>query len=196
MSLHSVGVFCGANTGTNPLFAEQARELGHALADRGLGLVYGGGSVGLMGEIANAVLERGGRAVGVIPQHLVDREVSHRGLTKLHIVSTMHERKALMAELSDAFISLPGGFGTLDEMCEILTWAQLGMHAKPMGLLNTAGFYNGFLTFLDQAVANGFLRPQNRDLIQVAGSVDEALSKVLTYQAPEIPRWIWDRPHV
>lgn len=194
MSFRSIAVFCGANQGRDPRYTQIAESLGRTLASRGLTLVYGGGSVGLMGKIADAALAAGGAVIGVIPQNLVDREVAHGGLTQRHVVSTMHERKALMAQLSDGFIALPGGFGTLDETCEILTWAQLGMHAKPVALLNHQGFYDAFLKFLDHAVAEGFIRAHNRELLLAEPTVEAVLDRLQTYQAPEIPRWIWDRP--
>lgn len=156
-------VFCGAHSGARPVFARAARDLGAALADRGIPLVFGGGSVGLMGQVADGALEAGGTAIGVIPQALVDRELAHNGLTELHVVTTMHERKARMVELSSAFISLPGGLGTLDETFEILTWAQLGFHAKPVGLLNVDGYFTPLLAFLDGAVREGFVPATSRD---------------------------------
>ena len=158
-------VFCGSNPGVRPEYARAARDLGSLLARRGIGLVYGGGAVGLMGAVADAALEAGGAVVGVIPQTLVARELAHPGLTELRIVRTMHERKATMAELSTAFVTLPGGFGTLDETCEMLTWAQLGIHAKPCGLLNVAGYFDPLLAFLERAVEEGFLHAEHRALV-------------------------------
>ncbi|MFN0009511.1 MAG: TIGR00730 family Rossman fold protein [Planctomycetota bacterium] len=155
-------VFCGAHSGARPVFARAARDLGAALAGRGIPLVFGGGSVGLMGQVADGALGAGGAAIGVIPQALVDRELAHEGLTELHVVTTMHERKAKMVELSSAFISLPGGLGTLDETFEILTWAQLGFHAKPVGLLNVDGYFSPLLAFLDGAVSEGFVPAASR----------------------------------
>jgi len=161
-------VFCGSSPGSDPRHGEAARALGRTLAGRGLELVYGGGSVGLMGMVADAALGAGGRVIGVIPQVLQIRELAHRGLTDLRVVGSMHERKALMAELSDAFIALPGGMGTLEELSEVLTWAQLGLHARPVGLLDVAGYYRPLIAFFDQAVSAGFLRPAHRAILQVA----------------------------
>ena len=158
-------VFCGSNAGARSEYAEAARALATVLAERKLGIVYGGGNVGLMGVLADAALARGGEVIGVIPQKLVDKEVAHRGVTKLLVVETMHERKALMNDLSDAFIALPGGFGTLDEFFKVLTWAQLGFHGKPCALLNVAGYYDGMLAMLDHAVTERFLRPAHRELV-------------------------------
>ena len=171
----NVCVFCGSAKGISPAYTEEASNLGRILAEKRYGVVYGGARVGLMGAIADAALSAGGRVTGVIPQTLVDREVAHTGLTALHVVSSMHERKALMAELSGAFVALPGGFGTLDEFCEIVTWALLGLHSKPCILLNTGGYWNGFLKFLDGATAQGFISVPNRPLVQVANEVPELL---------------------
>ena len=172
-------VFCGSQKGTNPVFAEEARQLGRALAERNIELVFGGGHIGLMGVVADAVLEAGGRVIGVIPQGLVDRELAHRGLTTLHIVTTMHERKALMAELSDAFVALPGGFGTADELFEILTWKQLKLHAKPIGLLNTAGFFDPLLTWVGAAIGEGFVKEKYRDYLVVETGVGQLLERMM-----------------
>jgi len=158
-------VFCGSNAGARSEYAEAARALATVLAERKLGIVYGGGNVGLMGVLADAALARGGEVIGVIPQKLVDKEVAHHGVTELRIVETMHERKALMNDLSDAFLALPGGFGTLDEFFEVLTWSQLGFHGKPCALLNVAGYYDGMLAMLDHAVTERFLRPAHRELV-------------------------------
>jgi len=158
-------VFCGSNAGARSEYAEAARALATILAERKLGIVYGGGNVGLMGVLADAALARGGEVIGVIPQKLVDKEVAHRGVTELRIVETMHERKALMNDLSDAFLALPGGFGTLDEFFEVLTWSQLGFHGKPCALLNVSGYYDGMLAMLDHAVTERFLRPAHRELV-------------------------------
>jgi len=158
-------VFCGSNAGARSEYAEAARALATVLAERKLGIVYGGGNVGLMGVLADTALARGGEVIGVIPRKLVEREVAHRGVTELRIVETMHERKALMNDLSDAFLALPGGFGTLDEFFEVLTWSQLGFHGKPCALLNVAGYYDGMLAMLDHAVTERFLRPAHRELV-------------------------------
>lgn len=173
--IRSVCIFCGSRPGKNPLYTEQAQELGKLLAANQIQLVYGGGHVGLMGTSADSCLGADGEVIGVIPQSLVDREMAHDGVTKLHITKNMHERKALMADLSDAFIALPGGYGTLDELCEIITWAQLGIHAKPVLLLNTDGFYDGFLKFIETAMQEGFIPAENKRLLQVVQTPQEAL---------------------
>jgi uncharacterized protein (TIGR00730 family) len=183
-------VFCGSNSGLSPVYSRAAHDLGVSLADRGLGLVYGGGNIGLMGVIADAVLERGGQAVGVIPQALVDKELAHIRLTDLRIVRSMHESKALMADLADAFIALPGGYGTLEEFCEILTWTQLGLHAKPSGLLNVAGFYDPFLSLIDHAVQQGFIRTEHRSLIIVGDEPESLLDQVMQFKPAAAPKWI------
>jgi uncharacterized protein (TIGR00730 family) len=173
--LHNLCVFCGSRVGANPLYVEQTRRLGRSLARRGIGLVYGAGHIGLMGVLADAVLEQGGQAIGVIPQDLVDRELAHQGLTKLHVVAGMHERKALMAALSDAFLALPGGYGTADETFEMLTWAQLKIHAKPIGVLNVAGFFDPLLAWIDRCVAEDFLKPRYREFLFVEDDVERML---------------------
>jgi uncharacterized protein (TIGR00730 family) len=174
----SIGVFCGSANGARPAYLDAARELGRSIAQKGHGLVFGGASVGTMGVVADAALAEGGAVIGVIPDVIMDREIGHGGLTELHVVRTMHERKALMASRSDAFIALPGGFGTLDEFIEIVTWAQLKIHAKPCVLLNVDGYYDRLLQFLDFAVDEGFIKPENRRLVQVASSVKEALDLI------------------
>ena len=163
--MRRICVFCGSNAGARSEYAEAARALAAVLVERKLGIVYGGGNVGLMGVLADAALGRGGEVIGVIPRKLVDKEVAHRGVTELRIVETMHERKALMNDLSDAFIALPGGFGTLDEFFEVLTWSQLGFHGKPCALLNVAGYYDRMLAMLDHAVTERLLRPAHRELV-------------------------------
>jgi uncharacterized protein (TIGR00730 family) len=168
-------VFCGSRTGDIAAYADAARDLGRRMVERGWGLVFGGGHIGLMGVVADAVLAAGGEAIGVIPQGLVDRELAHKRCTAMHVTRTMHERKALMCQMSDAVASLPGGYGTLDETFEMLTWSQLGLHGKPVGLLNVAGFYDGLLAFVDQLVAGGFIKPAHRALLLSAGSVEELL---------------------
>jgi uncharacterized protein (TIGR00730 family) len=183
-------VFCGSSRGTRESYLESAQALGTALAARGIELVYGGSDVGLMGAIADATLAAGGRVTGVMPQGLVDREIEHKGLSHLHIVGTMHERKAMMAELSDGFIALPGGYGTLEEFTEILTWGQLGMHRKPFGILNIEGFYDGLLTFFDHIVTEQFVQPEFRQMIQVATTPDALLDLLASYEAPHIVKWI------
>jgi uncharacterized protein (TIGR00730 family) len=162
-----VCVFCGSNPGAREIYADAARRLGVALAEAGIGLVYGGASVGLMGTIADAALAAGGEVVGVIPRALVDREIAHGGVSQLVVVGTMHERKAKMAELADAFVALPGGFGTLDELAEIVTWGLLGLHQKPIGLYDVEGYWAPLLQFFDHAVVEGFIRPAHRALIDV-----------------------------
>ena len=174
----SVCVFCASSNGIDPIFIEAARALGEAIAQRGWGLIYGGAHVGLMGAMADAALAHGGSVTGVIPQDLVQREFAHRGLTELIETGSMHERKAEMARRADAFLVLPGGLGTLDEMCEILTWSLLGMHQKPVVLINIAGYWNAFLGMLDAAVAAGFLRPAHRSLPLLARDVEEACMRV------------------
>jgi uncharacterized protein (TIGR00730 family) len=186
-------VFCGSNSGGRSAYDACARQLGEALARRGLGLVYGGGHVGIMGTLADAALGAGGEAVGVIPQALVDKELAHGGLTQLHIVATMHQRKALMADLADGFIALPGGFGTADELFEILTWAQLGLHAKPIGLVNVAGYFNALLAWLDHTVREHFVRAEHRRLLLVAEDPGSVLDLVTRYRPPEArPKWLED----
>jgi uncharacterized protein (TIGR00730 family) len=169
-------VFCGSAEGSRPEYAATARELGRGIAGNGCGLLYGGASIGMMGAIADAALAAGGAVVGVIPDVIMDREIGHRGLTELHVVRTMHERKALLAERADAFVALPGGYGTMDEFMEIVTWAQLGIHAKPCMLMNVGGYYDGLLRFFDTAVGEGFIRAENRGLIQVARDAAETLA--------------------
>lgn len=173
-----IAVFCASSAGARPEYLAAAQTLGSSLGARGIGLVYGGASVGLMGALADAALAAGATVVGVLPAVLEGREITHGGLTELHLVGTMHERKAMMADRADGFLALPGGYGTLDEFLEILTWAQLGMHAKPCVLVNMLGFYDGLLGFLDHAVEEGFLQAPNRALIRVAGDVEEALDSL------------------
>ena len=158
-------VFCGSQTGADPIYARSAVELARVIVAKDMGVVYGGGSIGLMGVLADAVLAQNGSIIGVIPRALADREVAHSGLTQLHLVTSMHERKAMMSDLSDAFIALPGGYGTLDELCEAITWFQLGIHDKPVGLLNVDGYFDGLLGMFDHAVAQGFISPDNRRIL-------------------------------
>lgn len=176
--LRRLCVYCGSRPGARPAYVAAAQDLGTRLALAGIGLVNGGGRVGLMGATADAVLAAGGEAIGVIPQTLVDREVAHSGMTTLHVVGSMHERKAQMAALSDAFVALPGGLGTLDEMAEMLTWGQLGIHAKPCALLNTDGYYAPLVAFLDHAAAEGFLRAEDRARVLVADTPDALLAEL------------------
>jgi uncharacterized protein (TIGR00730 family) len=177
-------VFCGSSPGHDPRYLEAARTMGHTLARRGLGLVYGGGSVGLMGAVADAALAAGGEVIGVIPEVLQIRELAHRSLTTLHVVGSMHERKALMAELSDGFVALPGGMGTLEELSEVLTWAQLGLHARPIGLLDVAGYYQPLADFFDRAVGAGFLRPAHRALLLVGHEPGALLDRFAAWRGP------------
>ena len=177
-------VYCGSSPGGHAAYREAARAVGTALVRANLELVYGGGDVGLMGEVANAVLDAGGAAIGVIPEFLVP-QVSHRALTALHVVPTMHERKQMMADLSDGFIALPGGFGTLEEVIEVLTWAQLGLHRKPCGLLNVAGYFDPLLAWVDAAVKEGFVRPQHRQLFIVSDDASILLEKLAFHEPPQ-----------
>jgi uncharacterized protein (TIGR00730 family) len=181
-------VFCGSNEGRRPEYRAAAEELGRELARRKIGLVYGGGDVGLMGAIADAVLGAGGEVIGVIPKHLMSRELGHNGLTKLHVVHSMHERKALMADSSDAFIALPGGFGTLEEFCEVLTWTQLGLHSKPCGILNARGFYSPLLAMFDHLVEEGFVKPAGRALVIARSSPAELLQALEQWQPVRVEK--------
>jgi uncharacterized protein (TIGR00730 family) len=174
-TIRRVAVYCGSADGNNPAFLAEAKALGSAIAAAGLGMVYGGARVGLMGAVADAALAGGAEVIGVLPSVLAGSELAHQGLTRLEIVETMHQRKARMVALADAFLILPGGYGTLDELLEILTWAQLKIHAKPCVVINAAGYWNGLLDFLDTAVAAGFLKQRNRDLLLVAESSSDAV---------------------
>lgn len=195
--MHRLCVFCGSNVGNNPIYRAEAENLGRLLAARGIELVYGGGNIGLMGAVADACLAAGGTVIGVIPQALMGKEVAgravdHRALTRLEVVDSMHTRKARMAELADGFIALPGGFGTFEEFCEVLTWGQLGFHAKPMGLLNLNGFYDPLLALFEQAVRESFLRPQNRDMALTAPDIDTLLARMAAYQPEAVNKWLQD----
>jgi uncharacterized protein (TIGR00730 family) len=187
--MQRVCVYCGSNRGLDRAYAEAAVELADALVDRGIELVFGGASRGIMGVIADRVLERGGLAHGVIPQQLVDKEVAHPGLTRQHVVGSMHERKMLMAALADGFIALPGGFGTLEEIIEIVTWGQLRFHDKPCGLLNTNGYFDALLGFLDHAQREGFVRPANRRMLLADARVNGLLEQFDHYEAPTVDKW-------
>ncbi|VTR94679.1 Uncharacterized protein OS=Gemmatimonadetes bacterium KBS708 GN=J421_2346 PE=4 SV=1: Lysine_decarbox [Gemmata massiliana] len=191
--MKSVCVFCGSSPGNKPVYADTARELGRALAAHGLTLVYGGGRVGLMGEVASAALTAGGAVVGVIPHSLALKEIAQEDCTELVVVNTMHERKALMADRTDAFVALPGGYGTCDELFEILTWGQLGIHRKPVAILNTNGFFTPLLAWLDHVVTEGLLKPKHRALLLVADTVPELLAK-LTSWVPAEPTTKWVEP--
>jgi uncharacterized protein (TIGR00730 family) len=181
-------VYCGSSEGTRPRFAHVADQVGRLLASRGIGVVYGGASVGLMGLVANGALAEGGQVIGVIPDKLFTREVAHDGLTELHTVGSMHERKALMSELADAFIALPGGFGTIEEVIEAVTWTQLGIHAKPVGLLDVDGFFDHLVAFLDRAVDDGVLQPRSRALL----CRDDDPGRLLTTLSAGVPGRISD----
>ena len=183
-------VFCGSSSGSDPIYAQAAAHVGTLLAERKISLVYGGGKVGLMGAVADACLAAGGNVVGVIPQSLLDKEVGHRGLTELHVVSTMHERKALMADLADSFLALPGGYGTWDEFCEILTWCQLGLQRKTFGLLNVKGYYDPMLQMADHAVAEGFVRAIHRDMILTGADPAELLDRLIETEPPLVDKWL------
>jgi uncharacterized protein (TIGR00730 family) len=188
--MKSVAVYCGSSSGNQEIYTQQAQEMGRELAQRGLTLVYGGGCVGLMGTIADAVLAAGGQVIGVIPGFLADKELAHTGCTELHIVETMHQRKLLMADLADGFVAMPGGFGTLEELFEVLTWGQLGLHGKPVGLLNTQGFYDALLALLDHMSGEAFLRGENRS--QLLQNVNPAalLDAMAAYQPLRLEKWL------
>jgi uncharacterized protein (TIGR00730 family) len=185
MDIRSLCVFCGSSVGNRPEYAAAAAEVGRLLGQRGIRLVYGAGNVGLMGILADAALVAGGEVIGVIPQMLVDRELAHRGITELRIVGTMHERKALMAELSDAFLALPGGLGTFEELCEALTWSQLGIHAKPCGALNVGGYFDHLSQLLDHAKQEGYVPAANRDLLIVHDHAAELLDRLVQGLPPD-----------
>src|SRR6476619_5379385 len=187
--LSSLCVFCGSNAGAQPAYLEAAQAVGRGLAQRGLRVVYGGGKVGMMGAVADAARAEGGEVIGVIPQSIFDLEIGHTGLDDLRIVGSMHERKALMAQLADAFIALPGGIGTLEELFEVYTWAQLGIHSKPLGLLDVAGYYAGLAAFLDHVVAQGFLRAETRDALAVAGDLDALLAAMAATRMSAVHKW-------
>lgn len=178
MILKRLAIYCGSATPADPVYVESARFVGRTLAERGIGLIYGGGRLGLMGAVADGALSAGGEVVGVIPQALVEAEVAHRGLTELHIVRTMHERKQAFTDLSDGFVTLPGGTGTMDELWEAMSWAQIGYHAKPVGLLNVAGFYDGLIEFVAKMGEVGFLRPQHRGILIVGDRLDGLLARM------------------
>lgn len=183
-------MFCGSNAGSRPAYSGAARAVGQLLAMRGITLVYGGGKVGLMGVVADACLESGGRVVGVIPRLLQEKELAHGGLTKMHVVGSMHERKALMADLADAFLALPGGFGTWDEFCEVFTWSQLGIQTKACALLNVEGYYDALLALADRAKADGFLRPEHRELLLVDRDAERLLDQLQHFEFPDVPKWV------
>ena len=176
-----LAIYCGSATPSDPVYIDNARAVGRSLAERGIGVVYGGGRLGLMGAIADSALAVGGEVIGVIPQALVDAEVAHRGLTELHVVETMHQRKQAFTDLSDGFVTLPGGTGTMDELWEAMSWAQIGYHAKPVGLLNVAGYYDGLIAFVGRMGEVGFLRAQHRDLLIVDDTLDSLLARMVDH---------------
>jgi uncharacterized protein (TIGR00730 family) len=188
--MRRVCIFCGSNNGARTVYVDAAGAMGAALARRHIGLVYGGGRVGLMGVVADAVMAGGGEVIGVIPEALVAKEVAHEGLPDLRVVGSMHERKALMAELADAFVALPGGYGTLEEFCEVVTWAQLGLHRKPCGLLNVGGFYDRLLALFDHAVAEHFVRPAHRALVLEERDPEHLLDLLVSYRPPTLEKWL------
>ena len=183
-------VFCGSYPGRRAAYAEAAERLGRLLAEQQIGLVYGGGRVGMMGVLADSVLAAGGEVIGVIPQALVDRELAHSGVSELRVVASMHERKALMASLADAFVALPGGFGTFEEFCEATTWTQLGLHQKPCGLLNVEGFFDPLLQLFDHATSEGFILPEHRAIVVVESDASALLSRLAAFSPPPQKRWI------
>ncbi|MDT6961012.1 TIGR00730 family Rossman fold protein [Cupriavidus sp. SZY C1] len=187
--MKSVCVYCGSSPGFRPEYAAMAQALGQAMAERGLALVYGGGKVGLMGVVADSVMAAGGKAIGIIPDALMQKEVGHRGLTELHVVRNMHERKQMMADRADAFIAMPGGVGTFEELFETFTWAQLGYHDKPVGLLNVAGFYDGMLAFLNHAVGEGFLKQAHADILHVSTSPADLLAQLAAAPRVRVDKW-------
>lgn len=188
--MKSICVYCGSSLGKSEIYLSAAKSLANELVSRNIALVYGGASVGIMGQLADTVLAQGGEVIGVIPRSLFDKEIAHSGLTELQVVDSMHERKAMMEQLSDGFIALPGGMGTLEELFEILTWAQLGFHTKPCGVLNVAGYYDGLLQFLDHTVDQAYVRPAHRELLLTEHDPASLLSKFDQYQAPSVTKWI------
>ena len=188
--LKRICVFCGSSSGTREIYVQSAREVGRLLCERGIELVYGGGKVGLMGAVADACLSAGGRVTGVIPQLLVDKEVAHQGLTELRVVQTMHERKAMMADLADAFLALPGGFGTWDELCEVVTWSQIGIQRKASAILNVNGYYDPLLAMADHAVSEGFLRDIHRELLLTDTEPARLLDRMEVYTVPIVDKWM------
>lgn len=185
-----ITVFCGSSFGTDSIYKDQAIALGNALAKNGIELVYGGANVGLMGAVADGVLSEGGKVIGVLPHFLQSKEIAHVGLTELILVETMHERKTKMNELCDGVIALPGGFGTLEEFFEMLTWAQLGLHKKPIAILNIDGFYDSLKVLIQVMVDKGFLKPVNQEMLLVSDNIEELLTKMSAYVAPEVGKWI------
>lgn len=188
--IKSVCVFCGSSHGFAPEYEQMAMDMGRAIAARGWTLVYGGGNVGLMGVVADAALKADGKVIGVIPEALLARELGHRGVTELRVVNTMHERKAMMADLADGFIALPGGIGTFEEFFEVLTWAQLGIHRKPCGLINTRGYYQPVMDLLANAVKEGFLKEEHRQMVLTADEVEDLLTRMEKHVPPQTMKWI------
>lgn len=185
-----LAVFCGASSGTHPIFKESAIHVGQVMAQQQIELVYGGASIGIMGAVADSVLAAGGKAIGVLPGFFTNREVAHENLTQMIIVETMHERKMTMHDLSDGIIALPGGFGTMEELFEILTWGQLGLHQKPMGLLNVNRFYDPLIQMMDDMVAQGFLMEINRQMLLISEDIEDLLLQMQRYRAPELGQWL------
>lgn len=190
MGFQRICVFCGSNSGIRPAYRDAAEQLAVVLVDRGIEIVYGGGKVGLMGTLADAALARGGKVIGVIPESLMAKEVGHHGLTELRVVGSMHGRKALMSDLSDGFIAMPGGFGTFEEFCEIVTWAQMGLHSKPCGLLNLEHYYEPLLAMFDHAVGEGFLHEENRCLVLDDHDAEHLLQKMTQFKPSVVEKWI------
>lgn len=188
--IRNVCVFCGSSPGRDPVYVETAREVGRVLATNGIGLVYGGGRIGLMGAVAEGALAAGGRVTGIIPDALRRREVAAEGLTALHVVRSMHERKQMMADTADAFVMLPGGFGTFEEFCEIITWSQLGMHAKPCILLNVHHYFRALVALFDHALTEGFVKPEHRAIVHEIQRPDELIDALARYRPPVVPRWL------
>lgn len=188
--MNKICVFCASNDGANPIYLETAEKVGIFLAEKNIGLVYGGGRVGLMGQIADTVMKNNGNVIGIIPKSLADKEVAHQGLTELHIVKSMHERKAMMADFSDGFIALPGGFGTFEELCEIITWAQLGFHEKPCGFLNVEGYYDPLIELFDKATKEKFIRPEHRELVLIESKIENLFERMTNYKPPVLEKWL------
>lgn len=189
LGMKYISIFCGSSSGSDKIFVEQATQLGKTIAHRGYSIVYGGAHVGLMGHVANGALDEGGEVIGVIPEFLKSKELEHTHLTKIHIVETMHERKALMNDLSDGVIALPGGYGTLDELFEMLTWAQLALHKKPVAILNTSGYYDPLITMSETMIKNGFLKKEYQDLLLIDGNINNLLDKMENYIPPSNDKW-------
>ena len=188
--MNTICVFCGSNPGLNPAYMQTAASVGRFLAEKNVTLVFGGGSVGLMGKTADTVLDNGGKVIGIIPRSLAEKEVAHERLTELHIVNSMHSRKAMMEELSDGFIALPGGFGTFEELCEIITWAQLGFHNKPCGFLNIHGYYDPLVELFNKATDEQFVRPEHRELVIIEEDIERMFEKMESYTPPVLEKWL------